>query len=158
MGIEVLERYVYYRAMEKFVFSKKEEEALNSLDVEALILFGSHAQGLAGPLSDVDIGVLMGDPRVLSDRSRRNELYDALYDILSPLVGRVVRRLCNIDIVFLQDEKVNLQLKYHVSRHGVPLYQRGTRAFVKFKEAIMDLYADFAPLRRMFNEAILARI
>lgn len=145
--------------MLKFAFTPKEKDALKGLDVDALILFGSHAQGLAGPLSDVDIGVLVRDPRILKDRPRKNELYDSLYlHVLSPLVGRTVRRLCDIDIVFLQDELVNLQLKYHVSDHGTPLYERDPSAFANFKEYAMERYADFAPLRRMFNEAILARI
>jgi len=146
--------------MRKFAFIKQEKSTIEALDVEALILFGSHAQGLAGPLSDVDIGVLVKNPLIfLGDRTQRNELYDSLYvNVLSPLVGRAVKRLCNIDIVFLQDELVNLQLKYHVSNHGVPLYERHTRAFANFKEDIMERYADFAPLRRMFNEAILAQI
>jgi len=137
----------------------EEKDILAFLGVEALILFGSHAQGLAGPMSDVDVGVLVRDPLILQDRARRNALYDALYfDVLSPLAGRVVKRLCNIDIVFLQDELVNLQLKYHVSSRGVPLYERDSRAFADFKENIMERYADYAPVRRMFNSAILARI
>lgn len=139
--------------------TEEEKNHLASLAVEALILFGSRAQGLEGPLSDIDVGVLVRDPRILQDRTRRNALYDTLYfDVLSPLAGREVKRLCNIDIVFLQDELVNLQLKYHVSNHGVPLYERHPRAFADFKEYAMERYADFAPLRRMFHEAILARI
>lgn len=139
--------------------TQEEKKILEGLGVEALILFGSHAQGLAGPLSDVDIGVLVEDQRILNDRPRRNELYDSLYfNVLSPLVGRAVKRLCDIDIVFLQDELVNLQLKYHVSNCGVPLYERRGSVFVNFKEYTMERYADFAPLRHMFNEAILARI
>lgn len=139
--------------------TREEKKILEDLGVEALILFGSHAQGLAGPLSDVDIGVLVRDARILKDRAKRNELYDSLYfNVLSPLAGRAVKRLCNIDIVFLQDELVNLQLKYHVSNRGILLYERHTRAFLDFKENIMERYADFAPLRRMFNQAILARI
>ena len=99
-----------------FLLSPEEQNELHTLGVDGLILFGSHAEGLAGPLSDVDVGVLVGDTRVLKDRSQRNKLYDVLYlDVLSPLVGRTVQRLCDIDIVFLQDELVNLQLKYHVS-------------------------------------------
>lgn len=145
--------------MQKFVFTKQEEKVLKSLGVEALILFGSHAQGLAGPLSDVDIGILIGNPRILKDRPRRNALYDSLYlNVLSPLAGRALKRLCDIDIVFLQDELVNLQLKYHVSNHGVLLYECHARSFADFKENIMERYADFAPLRRMFHKAILARI
>jgi len=149
----------YHERMIKFAFTRQEKNILKGLNVEALILFGSYAQGLAGHLSDVDIGVLVKDVRVLKDRAKKNELYDSLYsDVLSPLVGRTLKRLCNIDIVFLQDELINLQLKYHVSSRGIPLYERHTRAFADFKEYAMERYADFAPLRRMFNESILARI
>lgn len=145
--------------MEELQLSEKEQQTLTGLGVSALILFGSHAQGLAGPLSDIDVGVLVRDPRILKDRTQRNGLYDSLYtDVLSPLAGRAVKRLCNIDIVFLQDELVNLQLKYHVSNHGVVLYEYDPHAFTDFKEYVMERYADFAPLRRMFHDAILARI
>jgi predicted nucleotidyltransferase len=144
--------------MVQFEFSQEEKDALKALNVEAVVLFGSHARGLAGPRSDADIGVLLHDPRMLGDRSRRNALYDNLYDIFSALVGRAVKRLSNIDIVFLQDEMLDLQLKYRVSSHGVPLYERDTRAFADFRERIMARYADFAPLRHMFNQAILSRI
>lgn len=145
--------------MEHIALTAEEQKILVSLGVEVLVLFGSYAQGLAGPLSDIDVGVLVRDICILKDRVRRNALYDALYfDVLSPLAGRVVKHLCNIDIVFLQDELVNLQLKYHVSSHGVSLYERDSSAFADFKEDIMERYADYAPVRRMFNEAILARI
>lgn len=137
----------------------EEKKIAASLGVEALILFGSRAQGLARENSDVDVGVLLHNPHVLKDRAQVNALYGVLYtDVLSPLAGRVVQRFCDIDIVFLQDEMVNLQLKYHVSKYGIPLYERDTRAFVDFKEDIMNRYADFAPLRRMFEKAIFARI
>lgn len=134
--------------------------ALERLGVEAVVLFGSHAEGIAGPSSDVDTGILIKDTSPLKDKDyqKKTELYNALYDILSSLVGRTVKRLCNIDIVFLQDEKVNLQLKFHVSKYGVPLFEKDRRAFADFKEYVMERYADFAPLRRIFNEAILAKI
>lgn len=146
------------KSMHGLQLNKKDQEALAGRGVSALILFGSHAQGIAGSRSDVDIGVLVKDPRVLYDRPQRNALYDALYDVLEPMVGRTVRRLCNIDIVFLQDETVNLQLKYHVGKHGIPLYEDTPKPFADFKEYVMERYADYAPLRHMFNEAILARI
>ena len=146
--------------MRKFQFTEDEKRSLEHLGVEAVLLFGSHAEGIAGPSSDVDTGILIKDVAILKDKDyrKKTELYNALYDILSSLTGRTVKRLCNIDIVFLQDEKVNLQLKFHVSKYGIPLFERNSHAFANFKEYVMDRYADFAPLRRMFNEAILARI
>lgn len=146
--------------MEAFQFTEDEKKSLERLGVEAVVLFGSHAEGIAGPLSDVDIGILIKNAGILKSDNYKNktDLYNALYDILSPLVGRTVKQLCNIDVVFLQDEKVNLQLKFHVSRYGVPLFEKDPRTFLNFKEYVMERYADFAPLRHMFNKAILARI
>ena len=146
--------------MLKFEFTEEEKVSLERLGAETVILFGSHAEGIAGPMSDVDMGILIKDTSILKDNNykKKTELYNALYDILSPLVGRTIKRLCNIDIVFLQDEKVNLQLKFHVSKYGIPLFERNLRTFADFKEYVMERYADFAPLRRVFHEAILARI
>src|SRR3989344_1012446 len=66
--------------------------------------------------------------------------------------------LCDIDIVFLEDPNVNFQLRYHVAKYGMSLYERNPRDFANFKERTMDEYADFAPLRRLFTESIFARI
>lgn len=133
-------------------------ERLDNLGVVGLYLFGSQAQGLGSPLSDIDIGVLMRSNSLLEDRSQRNKIYDALYDILSHYASRTLDRLCNIDIVFLEDPNVNFQLRYHVAKYGTPLYEYNPRDFANFKERTMDEYADFAPLRRLFTESILARI
>lgn len=134
---------------------KKEFEALG---VAGIYLFGSYAQGVAGALSDVDLGILLENPRFLGNHEERNKLYDALYDIFSKESAKELKRLCNIDIVFLQDPTINLQLKYHVAAYGKPLFEKDRRIFADFKERVMESYADFAPLRRIFTRAILARI
>src|SRR3989344_6241271 len=118
---------------------------VESLGVAGVYLFGSQAMGTAGPASDFDVGVLVEDVRVLFDRRKRNVLYDALYDMLSSEIAKEVRRLCDIDIVFLQD--VDLQLQYHVAKQGKPLFEKDSRSFSNFKEQVMEQYADFAPLR-----------
>lgn len=143
-----------------FKLTETEKERLERLGVEALVLFGSHAEGLAKLTSDVDIAVFVEDTSVfLQDNyKKKTELYNALYDILSSLVGRTVKHLCNIDIVFMQDKRVNLQLKFHVSKHGVVLFEKNSRCFLDFKEHVMERYADFAPLRHIFNKGILAQI
>jgi len=144
--------------MNTFEFTVEEKSQLERVGTAAVILFGSHAQGVQGPMSDVDIGVLLNNARAANDPQQRGHLYDALYDILSPVVARVVKRLCDIDIVFLQNEEVSLQLKYHVAKYGTELFKKDPRAFADFKEYVMERYMDFAPLRRMFTEAILARV
>ncbi len=146
--------------MAQFTFTDEEKERLERLGVEAVVLFGSHAEGLAGPLSDIDLGVLIQDTSVFKtgNYGKKAELYNALYDIFSSLAGRTIQRLCNIDIVFLQSDNVNLQLKFHVSKHGVALFEKEPHAFPAFKEYVMERYADFSPLRKIFNEGILAQI
>ena len=133
------------------VLNKNEEKKLEALGVEALILFGSQAQGLATKRSDVDIGVLVERP-ILQDRQQRNDIYDALYDIIS---GKL-NQLTDIDIVFLQDAP--MELRAHVMKYGVALYERDPRSFPRFKEYVMDSCADFAPNREQFHHGILSRI
>ena len=133
------------------VLNKNEEKKLEALGVEALILFGSQAQGLATERSDIDIGVLVEYP-ILRDRQQRKNVYDALYDMISGKHDR----LTDIDIVFLQDAP--MELRAHVMKYGVPLYECNPRSFPRFKEYVMDSYADFAPNREEFQRGILSRI
>mgnify|MGYP001572945122 CR=1 FL=1 len=135
---------------------KQHAKKLSSLGVTGVYLFGSQALGTAGPVSDFDVGVLVEKTQMLSDRKKRKALYDVLYDLLSPEVAKEVQRLCNIDIVFLQD--TDLQLQYHVAKHGKPLFEKDPNTFANFVESVMERYADFAPLRHLFTQAILARI
>ena len=125
---------------------------LQRLGVKALILFGSQAQGIARKGSDYDIGVLLNDNSVLSSPAQRSTLYRALYDILAG----VIQQLVNIDIVFLDDAPAELQM--HVTNYGIPLYEADPHVFARFKERVMNLYADFAPYRELFHKSILERI
>lgn len=142
----------YCCTMDKFEFTQEEKTKLERLGVAALILFGSRAQGLARPKSDYDIGVLLADKRILYNHERRTEVYDALYDITS----EKIRQLLNIDIVFLEDAPAELQA--HTAKYGIPIFEADPRAFPRFKEYVMLMYADFAPYREMFHRAILSRI
>lgn len=133
-------------------FSPNEKARLQRLPVAALILFGSHAQEIADSKSDYDIGVLVSNHQVLKNRTARRNLYDALYDILSAHINA----LTNIDIVFL--EETPAELKAHAAKYGKSVYAADETAFACFKEREMLAYADFAPLRKIFQDAILARI
>ena len=125
---------------------------LQRLGVQALVLFGSQAQGIAHKGSDYDIGVLVNDNKILQSPAERTQLYHALYDMLAELIQQLVP----IDIVFLDDAPAELQM--HVVNYGIPLYEADPRIFSRFKERVMDLYADFAPHRELFHKSILERI
>lgn len=129
-------------------FIAEDKQLLIALSIEALILFGSRAQNTDSKLSDYDIGVLIQPGKKYSHK----RVYDAMYDLLSKKINQLV----DIDIVFLH--KAPLELQHHVAKYGIPLYQRTSYSFAKFRESVMLKYADFAPLRKIFQAATLARI
>lgn len=132
--------------MDTIIFTKKEEEFLKTVGVAAVVLFGSQAQGLARVESDYDLAV------ITSAGVDETTIYDTLYEIVSAKIDKLV----NIDIVFLSDAP--LELKNHVAKYGRILYQADLQTFLRFKESVMEEYCDFAPLRREFQRATLARI
>jgi predicted nucleotidyltransferase len=133
----------------KFEFEKEKMEALG---IAGVFLFGSQALGTADKVSDFDFAIMLKDRKVLTDYNQSNKIYDELYDILSSQI----KKLCNIDIVFIQS--ADLQFRYHVVRDGILLYMGDQKIVSDFLENTMESYADFAPLRRQFHEAILQRI
>lgn len=136
----------------KIVFSDNEKSELSRLGISAVVLFGSQAQGTEKKTSDVDIGILVSDTKVLFDGEARKNLYNALYDLFSPLAGK----LTDIDIVFLQTAPAELQA--HVMKYGKPLFNSLPNIFSNYKAHVMLLYADFAPLRKLFHQGVLSKI
>ena len=122
---------------------KLDQKAVEGLNLDALILFGSRAQGIAGKTSDYDFFVL---------GPKDQKTYDALYDLLS----EKIRELKDIDIVF--DADAPMELKNHVAKYGQVLYQRQPSVFPDFRQKVMLIYSDFAPHRAIFAAATLGRI
>jgi len=125
---------------------------MKDLGVAGVYLFGSHAQGTASPTSDVDIGIILSDPRVLADTLSKNRIYNEIYDSIAPQLGKPM----NIDIVFLQ--LADNQLCFHVVRDGKLLYFDNAKEVSDFVSRTIDAYLDFAPHRAEFHRAILARV
>lgn len=138
--------------MIKFQFTEEEKVSLERFGVEAVILFGSRALGLARKDSDYDFGVLIKHKNLLKAYGERKKLYDALYNLLSEKVNQLV----NIDIVFLEDAPAELQS--HAAKHGVPIYEENKKSFLDYKAYIMNMQADFEPYFKLFQRAILSRI
>lgn len=127
-------------------------EELAAHGVSILYLFGSQAEGVAGPTSDIDVAVVFRDSGVLAHRS--SELYQKLYDILTDVFD--MSNFRNIDIVFL--DRAPLELRFDVVRHGSVLYETDPDARLDFEERTAALYRDFKPMLDLSDEAILARI
>ena len=131
--------------------SKTNQTNLHALGVQALYLFGSRAQGVEGPLSDYDFGVLMKE----EGHKRGGKVYDAMYDILSPLCPRTLDNDV-IDIVFIRDAP--LELRFHIIRYGRVLFDAVPRERGRFEDNTTMLYCDYRPLLDMFDKAMLASL
>jgi len=129
-------------------FNQRQETTLERLGVQAVYLFGSRAMGAEQPLSDYDYGILMPD----LGHSRGDPLYFSLYDLLTEVSPRTLANDV-LDIVFVRD--VGLELRFHVIRYGIVLYDRTPAARLDFEAQTTLLYCDFRPLLDQFDNAIL---
>lgn len=110
-------------------------------------VFGSHARGQAGPLSDLDIAVMV-DETLDADQSfdLRLEIIGGLMDIL---------RVKDADVTILN--QAPLALRYRVLRDGVLLYCRDPDVRVEFTARTVTAYLDFKPIIERHERAILER-
>ncbi|MDQ2882879.1 MAG: nucleotidyltransferase domain-containing protein [Actinomycetota bacterium] len=97
-------------------------------------LYGSHARGRPGPLSDVDVALLLDS----DEEQRRLELTAAIAHAVSPAPA---------DIVILNDAPA--ALAYRVLRDGKVLVSRNDRVRVEHRVRTIDRYLDMAPARRL---------
>lgn len=104
-------------------------------DVLFALLFGSQARGTAGPLSDVDVAVMLPDETEPMARFRRQ------LALMVDLAG--VLRTDEVDVAILNE--VPVTLAYRVFRDGVLLHCRDRDAFVRTKASRISLYLDFLP-------------
>jgi uncharacterized protein len=116
-------------------------------DVAFALLYGSHARGRAGPLSDVDVGVyLTGAP----DGA---QCFDVRLRMIVDLMG--VLKTDDVDVAILN--QTPLALTYRVFRDGVLLSCNDRRAMIEFKARALSEYLDFLPILERHNRAILER-
>lgn len=127
-------------------------DKLKELKVGLVYLFGSEAEGTAGPLSDVDIGIVFVDPKIV--RGDTTKTYNELYNILTDHFD--MSNFRNMDIVFL--ERASLELSFDVITHGIQLFEISQDFRMDFEERISALYRDFMPILKANNEAVLAKI
>jgi uncharacterized protein len=129
---------------------KLPKEKLQELKVGIVYLFGSQAEGTAGELSDIDVGIVFESG--YSPRDSR-EVYQSLYDLLTDVFD--MAKYKDIDIVFL--DRASLELRFDVIRHGKVLYESSDDFRDEFEHHTTMLYMDFKPILNSFNKAILDR-
>jgi predicted nucleotidyltransferase len=130
------------RAGEGALISRLRTHFERQPDVRLACLFGSQARGAAGPLSDVDVAIVLDSPD--SERSRRRD------EVCADLM-RVLHRN-DIDVV-LADRAPPL-LRHRIARDGVLILSRGDHTVTRFVvEAVRD-YVDTEPLRRLRQRSL----
>ncbi len=112
-------------------------------------VYGSQATGQAGPLSDLDIAVLLaGEPS-------EAECFDARLEFVGGLMSLLHTN--DVDVAILN--QVPLVLRYQVVRTGQVIFCRDRQAMIEFRVRTLNEYFDFKPLlddyRRIFFKRIL---
>lgn len=102
--------------------------------VRAAWLFGSVADGSAGPLSDVDVGILGGMSLSFDDRAR-----------LAVALGRAAGRSCDVVVV----EQASPVLAKAILDTGRRFYCRDAGAADAWEERALRRYLGTAELRRI---------
>jgi len=106
--------------------------------VRVAYLFGSHAKGRVGPLSDVDIAVLL-DGRL--DKQERFDLRLKLINGVSSIL-----KTDKLDVVVMNDAP--LLLNYNIIREGRVLDSKDEAERVRFENHVLSRYLD----RRYYDE------
>jgi predicted nucleotidyltransferase len=131
--------------------SKYQEELHHIFSRHGVILaylFGSQAEGKAGPLSDVDIAVLLG-PQVPQERWSAVQI-----DLINDLIGLFHRD--DVDVALLN--RATPVLAQEVVRSGQVIYEAEPGTRVDFQVATLRRYVDTEPLRRLQNRRLLERV
>jgi hypothetical protein len=124
------------------------EPYFRSIDgVVLAYLFGSHARGRAGPLSDVDVAVLLaGAPTDDRCFGARLEIIGGLMDIL---------HANDVDVLVLNQAPA--ALRYRVLRDGQLLFCGAEQARIDFTVRTVGEYLDLKPMIERHERAILER-
>jgi predicted nucleotidyltransferase len=113
--------------------------------VECAWLFGSAARGEAGPLSDVDVAVLLEESVPAAAR----------LEVAAGLIEALERSSPRIDLVVLNEAPP--ALRHRVIRDGVLLVERDLRRRIDFEVRSLREALDFQHVTAVYDRGLLAR-
>jgi len=112
--------------------------------IAAVYQFGSTARGQEGPLSDLDIAILVDDKRVPSALDLlRIELLLA-YELQKKL------SVSEVDLFTLNHQRLPLQ--YAVVRTGRLIYETDPNCRIRFTQKVIQAYLDFQPTLELIGQ------
>lgn len=111
-------------------------------------LFGSQAKGITGPLSDIDIGLIM-DPKLAG--AKRQTLLTSIFQDLNHLL-----KTDFIDLIDL--ERAPVLLRYRAMTEGIPFFANDQRFVNDFLIHTVKLFEDFRPHLETQKHLVLKKI
>jgi predicted nucleotidyltransferase len=136
---KLIENPMQHRKALKEVFERQE--------VMLAYLFGSHARGDAGPLSDIDVAMLFGSGVPEDQRLRR----------VLQLIGELGSVFGQDDVYVVDLAEASPLLRHRVYRDGRLLYCRNEVVQVQFETKALRDYIDTEPLRKIKRKYVLQR-
>lgn len=109
--------------------------------IAAVYIFGSHATGKAGPMSDVDIAVLL-----TQNAPKGRELIHKM-DYLAYRIEALQAR--EVDLIELNNQ--GLIFQHNVLRTGKLIYDADPAFRIEFTVKVISNYCDFEPTIRFMN-------
>jgi predicted nucleotidyltransferase len=116
--------------------------------IVALYLFGSFARGTEGPLSDLDIALLLGPEVPTADYPR----------LAIDYLAEITRTLGTDEVSFALLNESPLVLRYEVIRSGRVLLDRRPADRLAFEVCTQDEYLDFKPVLDAYDDALLDQL
>lgn len=117
-------------------------------DVVALYLFGSRATGSAGPLSDIDIAILLNEGLGK----------DTYWDKMTFYWDKANEILHSDEVSFVLLNTAPLTIQYGVITESKVMYSRDEDTRFFFEEKIIDKYMDFRPVLDEYDKEFLKQI
>ncbi len=121
---------------------------LKEVGVAVIYFFGSRASGENLDLSDIDIGIVVENPKLLHDNA--SNLFLDIYDILTIDIPEMIDGP-KLDLSFLQ--KANPALAMKAIKEGKILFESDATLRADFEELTFRLYNDYLKLQREYQNA-----
>ena len=123
--------------------SKRLEEIFSRYPyIAAAYLFGSYAQDKEGPMSDIDIALLLKKP--LPEGRKLIHEIDYLAYLLSKTFGR------EVDVVILNHQ--GLVFQHNVLKTSRLIYDAAPDIRIRFETEVITRYCDFEPTLRFMDK------